>query len=167
MLASASSSPAPPTGAPMWRVTLGNLAAGAVSGCAVEAALYPIDTIKTRLQVGLGMLVASGGRWQVSRGVTCGLRRVGQASHGIACALGRCSGRSWHLWAGKSVAGGSGRVSRSYRGGPTYFTYWLGEGYFCRCAHASKHPPQMFTIEESDVKKCWFGVMPSTPPSII
>eukprot|EP00955_Chlamydomonas_euryale_P114878 366311-Chlamydomonas_euryale.AAC.12 len=51
MLASASASPAAPSNAPAWRVAVGNLAAGAVSGCAVEAALYPIDTIKTRLQV--------------------------------------------------------------------------------------------------------------------
>ena len=46
--------PAPPPAAlppPAWRIFVGNLAAGAVSGCAVEAALYPIDTIKTRMQV--------------------------------------------------------------------------------------------------------------------
>eukprot|EP00955_Chlamydomonas_euryale_P081392 363570-Chlamydomonas_euryale.AAC.3 len=36
---------------PTWRVVAGNLLAGAVAGCAVETALYPIDTIKTRLQV--------------------------------------------------------------------------------------------------------------------
>jgi solute carrier family 25 S-adenosylmethionine transporter 26 len=54
LLASASSSAAPPSGAPAWRVVAGNLAAGAVSGCAVEAALYPIDTIKTRMQAAIG-----------------------------------------------------------------------------------------------------------------
>jgi solute carrier family 25 S-adenosylmethionine transporter 26 len=43
---------------PAWRVTLGNLLAGGAAGCAVEAALYPIDTIKTRLQAAVG-----GGGW--------------------------------------------------------------------------------------------------------
>eukprot|EP00887_Chlorella_sp_A99_P000233 scaffold13.g233.t1 len=37
-------------GVPQWRIAAGNLAAGATAGCAVEAVLYPIDTIKTRLQ---------------------------------------------------------------------------------------------------------------------
>ncbi|KAJ9529832.1 hypothetical protein QJQ45_022243 [Haematococcus lacustris] len=67
MLASASELPSNTT-APAWRVAVGNLAAGAVSGCAVEAALYPLDTIKTRLQAMIGggglkaLLDAGGGR---------------------------------------------------------------------------------------------------------
>ncbi|KAL6757765.1 mitochondrial carrier domain-containing protein [Haematococcus lacustris] len=67
MLASASEMPSNTT-APAWRVAVGNLAAGAVSGCAVEAALYPLDTIKTRLQAMIGggglkaLLDAGGGR---------------------------------------------------------------------------------------------------------
>ncbi|KIY99414.1 S-adenosylmethionine carrier protein [Monoraphidium neglectum] len=49
-----------------WRVVLANLLAGAVAGCAVEGALYPIDTIKTRLQAMIGgggfkALIESGG----------------------------------------------------------------------------------------------------------
>lgn len=36
---------------PAWRGIVANLAAGATAGCAVEAALYPIDTVKTRLQM--------------------------------------------------------------------------------------------------------------------
>uniref|UniRef100_A0A061SHI5 Solute carrier family 25 (Mitochondrial S-adenosylmethionine transporter), member 26 n=1 Tax=Tetraselmis sp. GSL018 TaxID=582737 RepID=A0A061SHI5_9CHLO len=35
---------------PAWRLTVADLAAGATAGSSVEAALYPIDTIKTRLQ---------------------------------------------------------------------------------------------------------------------
>jgi solute carrier family 25 S-adenosylmethionine transporter 26 len=62
---SSSSSPAPPP-PPAWRVTLGNLLAGGTAGCAVEAALYPIDTVKTRLQAAVGgggmrALMQSGG----------------------------------------------------------------------------------------------------------
>jgi len=58
--------PAPPAAA--WRVTVGNLLAGGTAGCAVEAALYPIDTIKTRLQAAAGgggmraLMQAGGGR---------------------------------------------------------------------------------------------------------
>lgn len=36
---------------PAWRGIVANLASGATAGCAVEAALYPIDTVKTRLQM--------------------------------------------------------------------------------------------------------------------
>ena len=60
------SATSPPPLPPTWRIFAGNLAAGAVSGCAVEAALYPIDTIKTRMQAmigggGLKALLDSGG----------------------------------------------------------------------------------------------------------
>lgn len=56
------------SGFPSWRTTVGNLAAGATAGCAVELALYPIDTIKTRLQAMIGggglqaLLQAGGGK---------------------------------------------------------------------------------------------------------
>jgi len=61
MVASAAESePAATTSsAPSWRFVVANLAAGATAGCAVEAALYPIDTIKTRLQSMIG-----GGGWK-------------------------------------------------------------------------------------------------------
>ncbi|KAL6766704.1 hypothetical protein ACKKBG_A37030 [Auxenochlorella protothecoides x Auxenochlorella symbiontica] len=75
-IASSLESPAPslPPGVPQWRVSLGLLAAGATAGCAVEAALYPLDTIKTRLQAmrsggGLRALVQAGG----GRGLYAGL----------------------------------------------------------------------------------------------
>ncbi|MEW5313147.1 MAG: hypothetical protein WDW38_004737 [Sanguina aurantia] len=54
--------------APAWKVAVGNLMAGATAGCAVEAALYPIDTIKTRLQAMIGgggikaLMEAGGGK---------------------------------------------------------------------------------------------------------
>jgi solute carrier family 25 S-adenosylmethionine transporter 26 len=59
---------------PSWANTAANLAAGATAGCAVEAALYPIDTIKTRLQAmigggGLMALLASGGGKALYAGV--------------------------------------------------------------------------------------------------
>lgn len=63
--AATTTAPPPP---PAWRVTLGNLLAGGAAGCAVEAALYPIDTIKTRLQAAVGggglsaLLKTGGGR---------------------------------------------------------------------------------------------------------
>ena len=47
---SATETRAVPKGVPQWRVLAGDLAAGATAGAAGEAALYPIDTIKTRLQ---------------------------------------------------------------------------------------------------------------------
>lgn len=37
-------------GARAWRAFAANCVAGGVAGCAVEGALYPLDTIKTRLQ---------------------------------------------------------------------------------------------------------------------
>jgi solute carrier family 25 (mitochondrial S-adenosylmethionine transporter), member 26 len=63
--------PPPPSA---WRVTVGNLLAGGAAGCAVEAALYPIDTIKTRLQAavggqGWGALIKSGGGKALYAGV--------------------------------------------------------------------------------------------------
>jgi hypothetical protein len=58
--------PEPPKPPPQWRIIAGNLASGAIAGCIVEAALYPLDTIKTRLQLmrsggGLRALLRSGG----------------------------------------------------------------------------------------------------------
>lgn len=50
MVASAAETRVVPQGVPEWRVIAGDLAAGATAGGAVEMALYPIDTIKTRLQ---------------------------------------------------------------------------------------------------------------------
>ncbi|KXZ46715.1 hypothetical protein GPECTOR_41g679 [Gonium pectorale] len=87
MLASAaeSSSPASAVNAPLWRVTAGNLAAGATAGCAVELALYPIDTIKTRLQSmigggGLQALLQKGGGKSLYAGVWGNLAGVAPAS---------------------------------------------------------------------------------------
>ena len=47
MIASASSSIDIPSGAPAWRVMVGNLAAGATAGCAVEAgeSALPVATV--------------------------------------------------------------------------------------------------------------------------
>lgn len=63
---SAPAAPPPPPPTPQWRIFAGDLAAGATAGAAVEAALYPIDTIKTRLQAmkaggGLQALLQAGG----------------------------------------------------------------------------------------------------------
>ncbi|EFJ52419.1 hypothetical protein VOLCADRAFT_86841 [Volvox carteri f. nagariensis] len=87
MLASASeaSSAVPAVNAPVWRVAAGNLAAGATAGCAVELALYPIDTIKTRLQAmigggGLKSLLQSGGGKGLYAGVWGNLAGVAPAS---------------------------------------------------------------------------------------
>jgi len=71
-VAAVSEAIAPP---PAWRIAVGNLAAGAVAGCFVEAALYPLDTIKTRLQLmrkggGLQALLNSGG----GRGLYAGIK---------------------------------------------------------------------------------------------
>ncbi|GIL81674.1 hypothetical protein Vretimale_1310 [Volvox reticuliferus] len=87
MLASAAetSCAAPTVNAPVWRVAAGNLAAGATAGCAVELALYPIDTIKTRLQAmigggGLKALLQSGGGKGLYAGVWGNLAGVAPAS---------------------------------------------------------------------------------------
>ena len=71
--------------APRWRVTAANLAAGATAGCTVEAVLYPIDTIKTRLQAmrsggGFRALVQAGGGRALYSGLWGNLAGVGQAS---------------------------------------------------------------------------------------
>lgn len=68
--------PEPPKPPPKWRVLLGNLASGAIAGCAVEAALYPLDTIKTRMQMmrsggGLKALLKSGGGKSLYAGIGC------------------------------------------------------------------------------------------------
>lgn len=73
------------TGIPAWRTVLGNVAAGATAGCAVEAALYPIDTIKTRLQLmlkggGWKALVKQGGAKNLYAGVWGNLAGVAPAS---------------------------------------------------------------------------------------
>lgn len=65
---------APPP--PKWRVVAGNLASGAIAGCVVEAALYPLDTIKTRLQMmrqggGVRALIKSGGGKSLYAGIGC------------------------------------------------------------------------------------------------
>lgn len=71
MVASAAEAKKPAAGAapvPQWQRVAANLAAGAAAGCSVEAALYPIDTIKTRLQAMIGgggikaLLSAGGGK---------------------------------------------------------------------------------------------------------
>lgn len=73
------------TGVPKWRVTAGNLAAGAVAGASVEACLYPIDTIKTRLQAmrhggGFRALMQAGGGRALYAGVWGNLAGVAPAS---------------------------------------------------------------------------------------
>lgn len=77
--------PPPPPKIPAWRVAAGNVAAGATAGAAVEAALYPIDTIKTRLQLaarggGLRSLIAGGGGKALYAGVWGNLVGVVPAS---------------------------------------------------------------------------------------
>ncbi|PSC68296.1 putative S-adenosylmethionine carrier chloroplastic isoform X1 [Micractinium conductrix] len=72
-------------GVPQWRITAGNLAAGATAGCAVEAALYPIDTVKTRLQAmrsggGIRALLQAGGGRSLYAGVWGNLVGVAPAS---------------------------------------------------------------------------------------
>ena len=66
--------PAPPP-PPAWRVAAGYLASGAIAGCVVEAALYPLDTIKTRLQTmskgGLQALRKAGGGKALYAGIGC------------------------------------------------------------------------------------------------
>ena len=74
-----------PSAVPTWRTVAGNLAAGATAGMAVEAALYPIDTIKTRLQLaasggGLRSLLAAGGGRALYAGVWGNLAGVAPAS---------------------------------------------------------------------------------------
>jgi hypothetical protein len=66
----------PPVKPPQWRVIVGNLSAGALAGCVVEAALYPLDTIKTRLQMmrsggGIKALLQAGGGKALYAGITC------------------------------------------------------------------------------------------------
>mmetsp|Transcript_12638 Transcript_12638/g.27327 ORF Transcript_12638/g.27327 Transcript_12638/m.27327 type:complete len:392 (-) Transcript_12638:604-1779(-) len=73
------------SGVPTWRVVVGNLLAGATAGCAVEAALYPIDTIKTRLQAmigggGIQALLKSGGGKSLYAGVWGNLVGVAPSS---------------------------------------------------------------------------------------
>ena len=70
--------PEPPKPPPRWRVVVGHLASGAIAGCAVEAALYPLDTIKTRLQMmrsggGISALLKSGGGKALYAGIGCAL----------------------------------------------------------------------------------------------
>jgi solute carrier family 25 S-adenosylmethionine transporter 26 len=84
-IASATESAPPPAGVPRWRVAAGNLAAGAIAGCSVEAALYPIDTVKTRLQAmrsggGIRALLQAGGGRAVYAGIWGNLVGVAPAS---------------------------------------------------------------------------------------
>jgi hypothetical protein len=86
IIASAAEAPAEaPSTAPRWRIAAANLAAGATAGCAVEAALYPIDTIKTRLQAmrsggGIRALIQAGGGRALYAGVWGNLVGVAPAS---------------------------------------------------------------------------------------
>ncbi len=84
-IASARESPPAPSDVPNWRLAAANLAAGATAGCSVEAALYPIDTIKTRLQAmrsggGIGALIKAGGGRALYAGVWGNLAGVAPAS---------------------------------------------------------------------------------------
>mmetsp|Transcript_26642 Transcript_26642/g.72015 ORF Transcript_26642/g.72015 Transcript_26642/m.72015 type:complete len:397 (+) Transcript_26642:40-1230(+) len=85
LVASAAESKQPSNSVPTWRSTVGNLAAGAIAGCAVESALYPLDTIKTRLQAmigggGLKALLQSGGGKGLYAGLWGNLAGVAPAS---------------------------------------------------------------------------------------
>ena len=71
--------PSPTKRAPQWRVAAGFLASGAIAGCVVEAALYPLDTIKTRLQMmrsggGVRALIKDGGGKTLYAGLKCALQ---------------------------------------------------------------------------------------------
>jgi solute carrier family 25 S-adenosylmethionine transporter 26 len=84
MIASAAESTSS-NGMPSWGAIVANLAAGATAGCAVEAALYPIDTIKTRLQAmigggGMKALLQSGGGKGLYAGVWGNLVGVAPSS---------------------------------------------------------------------------------------
>eukprot|EP00892_Ulva_mutabilis_P001191 jgi/Ulvmu1/11072/UM007_0254.1 len=77
--------PPPPKPPPAWRVVAGNLASGAIAGCVVEAALYPLDTIKTRLQMmrsggGLSALIKQGGGKALYAGIGGNLLGVAPAT---------------------------------------------------------------------------------------
>jgi len=86
IIAAAREAPAAATAdVPQWRLAAGNLAAGATAGCAVEAALYPIDTIKTRLQAmrsggGFSALLRAGGGRALYAGIWGNLVGVAPAS---------------------------------------------------------------------------------------
>ncbi|KAK9864898.1 hypothetical protein WJX84_008193 [Apatococcus fuscideae] len=91
LASSGSDSPAQPQpNVPGWRISLGNLAAGATAGCAVEAALYPLDTIKTRMQAvasggGMGELFKGGGLRALYSGLWGNLVGVAPASAIFLC----------------------------------------------------------------------------------
>lgn len=70
---------------PKWRLVAADLAAGATAGASVEAALYPIDTIKTRLQMmkeggGIKALLAGAGGQALYAGIWGNLAGVIPAS---------------------------------------------------------------------------------------
>lgn len=76
---------AEPQNIPSWRIFVGNLLSGATAGCAVEAALYPIDTIKTRLQAmrsggGIRALLKGPGSGKLYSGLWGNLAGVAPAS---------------------------------------------------------------------------------------
>eukprot|EP00884_Botryococcus_braunii_P006887 jgi/Botrbrau1/1619/Bobra.0185s0034.1 len=73
------------SGVPTWRRAVTNIAAGATAGAAVEAVLYPLDTIKTRLQLmksggGFKALLQTGGGKALYAGVWGNLAGVAPAS---------------------------------------------------------------------------------------
>jgi len=82
--AAAPSSSSDASSMPSWRVTAGNLAAGATAGITVEAVLYPIDTIKTRLQVRCALYACTPVYWQRALGGNrcSGGRRQGPSQEG-------------------------------------------------------------------------------------
>ncbi|KAK9826574.1 hypothetical protein WJX74_003521 [Apatococcus lobatus] len=91
LASSDSEKPVEPTShVPGWRISLGNLAAGATAGCAVEAALYPLDTIKTRMQAvtsgaPIGELLKGGGLRALYSGLWGNLVGVAPASAIFLC----------------------------------------------------------------------------------
>ena len=87
--------PEPPKPVPQWRVVAGNLASGAIAGCTVEAALYPLDTIKTRLQMmrtggGVRALLKGGGGKALYAGIGCATFEL--------CFLGQRAKQCHALW---------------------------------------------------------------------
>lgn len=71
--------------APVWRKSAGELMAGGTAGACVEAVLYPLDTVKTRLQAartkgGWRALVSSGGGKGLYAGLMGNLAGVFPAS---------------------------------------------------------------------------------------
>eukprot|EP00878_Enallax_costatus_P029993 GHUV01032578.1.p1 GENE.GHUV01032578.1~~GHUV01032578.1.p1 ORF type:complete len:248 (+),score=73.99 GHUV01032578.1:170-913(+) len=116
--------------APQWRLIAANLGAGATAGCAVEAALYPIDTIKTRLQAMIGgggfkALMSAGGGKGLYAGIWGNLAGVAPSSaifmavyEPVKQWVYRNSSEDRH-WLGPVVAGAAAGAAASLTRVPT------------------------------------------------